>query len=519
LPNLSELVGLVRLASGLSSFASERLSADQCGRLIRERMRTREARFVHLLDELVFRQPNSPYYRLLKIAGAQAQDVRALVASSGVEGTLEKLSKAGVRVSWDEFKGRTPVVRGSSTLQFKESDFDNPVTKTYMVSSSSGTSGRPVRVKVDLEFITESAPNWGAWFQACGWQDRPLVFWTPTHTGLANRYLMCTKLGYRYKKWFAMADMRSPLDRLRSGAVHRLASLALRLPRAVPAGLDQSKMVMSYLADQAAAGVPPLVNTSPSAAARVSRDALHAGRSLSGICFLLGAEPVTVARRQMMEASRAACYATYGTAESGWIGAHFNEDAEHDEVRVFRDSYAVLGDRPESPDAPQPLVVSSLVRTAGKVLINVGIGDSAFIQRRTGDLPASQWGYDLTLHTIRSFRKITSFGITLAVADLYPVIESFLPKTFGGKVGDYQLIEKQSRDGVAGLTLLVDPRIANIDDSQVVRSLLREIGSKRTYYRAMADMVEAASAVTVERTSPRATANGKVFPVLPAASA
>src|SRR5690606_17518820 len=116
---------------------------------------------------------------------------------------------------------------------------------------------------------------------------------------------------------------------------------------------------------------------------------------------------------------------------------------EHDQVRVFRDSYAVLG----GSDGPSPLLVSSLVRAAGKVLINVEIGDSAYVQQRSGDLPAREWGYDLTLHTIRSFRKITSFGVTLAVADLYPVVEEFLPRSFGGKVGDYQLVERQSAQG------------------------------------------------------------------------
>ena len=471
-------------------------------------MSTREARFIEILDRLVFRQPQSPYNRLLRLAGAEEGDVRSLVGAEGVEGALDKLAAAGVRVSWDEFKGRSPVVRGSNTLHFRESDFDNRLVKTALVSGSSGTSGRPVRVKVDLDFIEESAPNWGVWFDVCGWQGRPLVFWTPTHTGLANRYLICAKLGYRYEKWFAMADMRAPFDRLRSQAVHRLAQSTLSLPKAEPADLRQSNRVMHYLADHPRA----LVNTSPSAAATLSRAALDAGRSLAGVCFLLGAEPLTPDRRKMIESSGAACHATYGTAESGWIGVQFDCDHEHDQVRVFRDSYAVLGGR----DGAGELLVSSLVRAAGKVLINVEIGDSGCLQQRRGDLPADRWGYDLTLHTIRSFRKITSFGVTWAVADLYPVVEEFLPRRFGGKVGDYQFVEKQTAHGVAQLVLRIAPGVGSIDEKQLVGEFLREIGTKRSYYRPMAEMVDAAAAISVERSAPQGSANGKVFPVVPA---
>lgn len=515
----SELAGLFRLAVGLSDFSSTPLSADECGRKIRERMRTRETRFVEILDQQVFRRAESPYNRLLKLAGAEEGDVRSLVAQQGVEGALKKLADVGVRISWDEFKGRTPVVRGSRTLHFSESDFDNPLAKTFLVAGTSGSSGSPVRVKVDLEFITESAPNWGVWFDGCGWQGRPFVFWTPSHTGIANRYLVCAKLGYPYSRWFAMADMTAPLDRLRSSVVHRLAQYTLGVPRAVPAGLDQSETVMRYLAAQAASGDPPLVNTSPSAAAKVSRDAQEAGRSLGGVCFLLGAEPLTRERRKMIEGSGATCFATYGTAESGWIGAHFDCDEEHDEVRVFRDSYAVLGRELGAAEGPSALLVSSLVRAAGKVLINVEIGDSAFVQTRTDGLPASKWGYDLTLHTIRSFRKITSFGVTLAVGDLYPVVEEFLPRRFGGNLGDYQLVERQDAGGVSSLVLLVAPSVEGIDEKQLVRELLREVGSKRSYYRPMTEMVEAAAAISIERSPPGCTARGKVLPVLPATSA
>jgi hypothetical protein len=41
--------------------------------------------------------------------------------------------------------------------------------------------------------------------------------------------------------------------------------------------------------------------------------------------------------------------------------------------------------------------------------------------------PAAAYGYDVRLHTIRSFRKVTVWGVTFAVADLEGIIEETLP--------------------------------------------------------------------------------------------
>ena len=513
LPTGSELLGLLRLARDLRPFSSSTLTPEICDDLVRARMRTRELRLIALLDRVVFSNPRSPYFKLMNMAGAQAEDVRGLIASEGVEAALAVLGRQGIRVSWEEFKGRTPVVRGSARLDVDPSDFDNPVTKPFLVGTSGGTSGGAVRVATDLEYITECAPNWGVWLEALGLRSRPLVFWAPTHTGLANRYLLCAKLGLPYRKWFAMADMRTPFDRLRSRVVHRICQAALGLPRAVTADLGQSAVVMSYLADLAEAGEPPMINTSPSAAVKISTEAVVAGRSLDGVAFLLGAEPVTPDRREAMEAAGALCVPTYGTSESGWIGAHFTGDTEHDEVRVFRDAYAVL----PSVERPEALEFTSLITAAHKILLNVELGDSAVITEGAGGEPAERWGYDLTLHTIRTFRKITSFGVTFAVADLYPILEKQLPQRFGGTVGDYQLEECQDTKGTAEILLRISPELGPVDDKLVIDELLSAISATQDHYGPMADMLRDADALVVRRERPRLTAAGKVFPVLPAA--
>ncbi|MCW5977703.1 MAG: hypothetical protein KIT09_06480 [Bryobacteraceae bacterium] len=518
MPLPSELLGLARMATGLRPFARSFLCPAECRRRVLERMRTRETRFVEILHRALRSSPNNPYRRLLGCAGAEEGDVRSVALKDGLEAALEKLHQAGVFITWEEFKGRAPARRGGQTFQFQESQFDNPLTRIHFVGSSGGSSGQPVRVKVDLEFQAESAANWGVWFDEQGWAGRPLVFWTPTHTGLANRYLMCAKIGYRYVKWFAMADMRTPMDRLRSGAVHWLSQLVLGFPPAEPADLEHADRVLAYLAGMVEQGEKPLINTSPSAAARLCQRAVELGRPLEGASFLLGAEPVTPERRASMEASGARCCPTYGTSETGWVGAQFEGAQEHDEVHVFRDSYAVLPRALHGDGAagPRAILFTSLVRAAPKVLINVELGDSAYLQRVDGTRPARAFGYDLTLHTIRSFRKLTAFGVTLAVADLYPILESELPSRFGGQVGDYQLVETQDGNGESSLELRVDPRLGKLNEAAITEALFRAISEKRSYYGFMTEMIRTAGALKVERKPPECTAAGKALPVMPA---
>jgi hypothetical protein len=526
MPLFSEVLGLARFAAGLRAFGRDRIGPDDARRIVLERMRTREERFLELLDRAIWPRVRNPFRRLLENVGANAADVRSLVRADGLEGALGHLQREGVFVTWEEFKGRSDARRGSRTFRFRETDFDNPLTRTHYVGTSGGSLGPPVRVRVDLAFQIESAPNLGVWFAEQGWEGRPLVFWTPTHTGLANRYLMCAKVGYPYRHWFAMGDMRTVLDRLRSRAVHGLSQRFLGFAAPVPADLGQAERVLEPLLRLRDQGERPLVNTSPSAAARLAQMASARGDSLEGLSFLLGAEPVTPERRTSIEASGARAWPTYGTSESGWVGSQFEGAAEPDEVHVFRDAYSVVPRDPPGARVavatedreiePRGMLITTLLRAAPKLLVNTEIGDSACFVRAGSSEPARRFGYNLTLHTIRSFRKLTAFGVTLAVSDLYPIVEGELPQRFGGRVGDFQLVESQDDAGVSRLSLRVDPSVGPLDEALLREALLEAIGAKRSVYGFMADMLRKADAVDVERRPAERTAAGKVLPVVPA---
>ncbi|MEJ2081547.1 MAG: hypothetical protein P8Y94_05090 [Acidobacteriota bacterium] len=465
--NLDEIRGFVRLASGLRPFLKATLTPGEAIESIRDGNRNRAARFLSKIEQTVFSYPASPYLRLLQAAGCELGDLHRLVKTEGVEGALERLRGAGVFMGWEELKGRKEVRRGSCSWSFREEEFNNPIIRSHYISTSSGTSVR------------------------------------------------CARFGKKYSKWFILSKTSSLSGRLRSEVVHGLIRFIGGFPAPEPASLGQLQKVADFLFDQLNAGWKPVVCTPPSAAAALALEIGKKGRSLDGVSFLLGAEPVTAARRRTIESSGARAVPTYGTSEGGWIGAQFPGDSLVDEVRIFRDAYAVIvqRDAPGPHAGPAPILVTNLRPAAPKVLINAELGDSAVLEGIDSDDAASQIGYNLRMHTIRSFRKVTAWGVTLALTDLYAVLEEDLPRGLNAAVGDFQLIEEQDEEGISGLRLIVNSSVG-ASDNQVKRAFIRELSKKRMYYRAMAEMVNDAGVLRIERGCPIATEAGKVLPVM-----
>jgi hypothetical protein len=297
--------------------------------------------------------------------------------------------------------------------------------------------------------------------------------------------------------------------------VHAAIRILGGFPKAEPAPVQQLSKVADCLFEMLKSGSKPVVNTVPSAAAALSTFAQEQGRSLEGVSFVLGAEPVTAARRKTIEASDAEAVSTYGTTEAGWVGAQFPEDKLVDEVRIFRDAYAVISRPLEAePDLEAtPLLFTNLRPAGPKVLINAELGDSGVLEPVKTEDAATEIGYDLRMHTIRSFRKVTAWGVTLALTDLYTVIEEGLPRAFQAGVGDFQLIEEQDEKGISKIVLNVKSTV-DARDSQIKEVFSRELSSKRLYYRAMAESLDEAGVLRIERRDPIATRAGKVLPVV-----
>ena len=510
----SNVYGLLRFSAGLKAFLREPLSAESAKATVRQQMRHRDAALLSKLERAVFANPSSPYLKLMRSAGCEADDVRALVQREGVEDALAALARAGVYVTFEEFKGRTPIVRGSERFAVRDTDFDNPGLTPHFTATSGGTRGRPTRILIDLEHIAQSAPHWALWFAAHGAGPRPLIFWTPAHSGVTNRHLLAAKCGKRYVRWFADVEMVTLKDRVIAPTVHWLVRRATGCPKPEFVPVSEAVKIGQYLADLVRQGQKPCIVTSPSEAVRACLAMQERGVALRDVMFLLGAEPLTQARRDTIEASGASAVPTYGFSEGGSVGSQCPNVTAGDDIHVSLDAYAVIQRPADSSLANRsvPLLLTALRPACPKVLFNTEIGDSAVMETRRCGCLFDEVGYLQHLHTIRSFEKITGFGVTFVAADLFHVLERVLPARFGGAVTDYQLVESQDTHGVPQYLLYVSPAIGPLDDAAVVRTFLEELGALTNHYQYMVNLWRQVDMVQVRREPPLQTTRGKILP-------
>jgi hypothetical protein len=105
----SEALGLLRFARGLP----RTISLDEAKATVRLGMQRRATALIELVTRRVFGYPGSPYLKLFAAAGCELGDFHALVGREGVEGALRALYQSGIHMSFEEFKGLTPAIRGS----------------------------------------------------------------------------------------------------------------------------------------------------------------------------------------------------------------------------------------------------------------------------------------------------------------------------------------------------------------------------------------------------------------------
>ena len=511
-PLVADARGLWRFSRGLRSFLAEPYTTASAMEFVRHRMATRDRALLALLEHAVFAHPRSPYLSLLRAAGCELGDVRRLVSGEGVEGALAALRDAGVYVTFEELKGRAPAVRGSQTFHFDERDFDTPLIAALPSSSSGGTRGRPTRVGIDLEHIAESAAPWAIWFAEHDWLARPLVYWTPTHSGIVNGQLRCAKFGKPVERWFAIVGMGPTRMGVTAELMHRTVRRATGMPRPELVPLEDAAHVGEYLLELLGRGEPPCVNTYASAAMRIATTMGERGASLSGVAFLLRGEPLTEARRATIEASGASVAQTYGFAEGGPVAAQCATPASADEVHVFLESFAVIQrDVALADETVHALLLTSLRRAAPRILLNAEIGDHAVVDQARCDCLFGEVGYSTRLRTVRSFDKLTAEGMTILTADVAHVLESVLPARFGGAPTDYQLVEEHEAGGRVRYDLRVDPALPPLDPDQLAQCFLSALGRLRPAYGFMVSLWSRTGTIRVVRARPLQTARGKVL--------
>src|SRR5262249_19524688 len=143
-----------------SAFLRHPVEAEHARAILRRRLETREARFLHLARRAIFARRLSPYRQLLAAAGCEYGDLERLVRREGLDTALELLLQGGVYLRVDEFKGRRTAVRGGRTIDVRPRDLRNPFARVEVLSQTGGSRGPGTPVAMDLRFIAEMAVNY-----------------------------------------------------------------------------------------------------------------------------------------------------------------------------------------------------------------------------------------------------------------------------------------------------------------------------------------------------------------------
>jgi hypothetical protein len=485
------------------------------------RIARRDSDFLDLAHRAIYGDPGSPYRQLLGLAGCEYGDLERLVRQEGVEGTLSELFRRGVYLSVEEFKGRRPVIRGSSRITVEPDRLRNPATAAHLEAQSSGSRGPRTPVLLDLAHVRERLVDISVYFDARGARGWRYAIWGPSGAWSIVHLLTYRRIGARPVQWFSQVDLSGLGFRDR----HRWAARLLRWgstltgvaqPGPLHVALDRPLLVALWLAKVLESGGTPHLHLYASAAVRLCRAALQVGLDLRGAELMLTGEPITPTRLELVRRTGARAVADYGSTEAGGFIAYGCLAPEAaDDVHLFQDLHALIQAGPDGQRGglpPQALLITSLRPRAPLILLNVSLGDQAKLRERRCGCPVERPGWTTHLHTIRSFEKLTACGRNLLDADVIKVLEEALPARFGGGATDYQLLEEEGDDGLARLSLLVDPAVGPAEPAAVMEAFLSEVGALEG--GRMTELLwREAGLLHVERRTPLRTASGKIHHV------
>ncbi len=226
----------------------------------------------------------------------------------------------GVYFTVDEFKGRRPVVRGSTTLTVEPSRLRNPLSVPHLPAQSGGSRGRPMPVPLNFAHLRNRAVNFCLVLYARkGMQWDHAIWGVPGSTPIGN-VLVFAGCGVVPVRWFSQVDSRTPglHPRYRwSTRAMRWGSLLARVPlaRRENASLTDPLPVARWMEEVLRNGRTPHLMTFASSAVRLSEAAGTAGVDFSGAQFTIAGEPVTAARLAAIRAVGAEGFPFYGSSE------------------------------------------------------------------------------------------------------------------------------------------------------------------------------------------------------------
>jgi hypothetical protein len=472
--------------------------------------------FLEMVATAIWPFPDHPYRRLLDGAGWSLDTLRESVERRGVDDTLRALLDDGVYLTYDEFKGRKPLIRRGVETRCGEHDFDNRTIMPSYVERTGGSRSRGSAVPASLDFIaTQRAPARITFLDFLGVSQSPTIIWLQRDPGM-QWWLSLALLGNPAIRWFSL----SPLT---AGGARQSATLSLvravgllhghRLPPIEPTPLANAGDVLDVVVDARMDGGACTVVTTPSAATRLAGVARARGVILDRVTFVTQSEPLTPGKHGDIVRSGARVTSRYGFTEAGSVSEGCLDPVAVDDTHLLNDSYGLVQTPRSLPDGAsvQALVFTSLLANSPKVLLNVESDDFAEVSIRRCGCQWDEMGMHTHLSGIRSFSKLTGEGVTLLGTDCVRVLDEVLPREFGGQSTDYQLLEVEDSQHLTRLNLLVSPRVGAIDETRVLARFV-EAFKDGPHGRGAAAFWHESGVLHLVRQEPVTTASGKLFP-------
>jgi hypothetical protein len=507
-----------RLLRRLPAFLRRPLIPGEARITLRNRLARREADFLALARQLIYGHAGSPYRGLLRMAGCEPGDLDRLVGAEGLEGALGALAARGVYLTVEEFKGRRPVVRGSTRIAPDPGAFANPLCARDVPGRSSGSRGPSTPVLIALDYIRDCAVDTCLALEARGGGNWLKAYWGVPGASATVVVLRLSAFSRPVVRWFSQVDPRTPgLDARYRWSLRGLrwgSGLARRpLPAPEFVSVEDPLPIVRWMAAVLHSGATPFLQTFPTSAVRIAQAALDAGIDLAGARMTMGGEPTTRARLATIRRAGIDALPRYSSIECGPIGHGCLRPDAPDDVHLLHDLHPLV------PGPGGDLLVSSLRMSAPLVLLNVSLGDRGTFSRRGCGCPMEGLGWTTHLSGIRSVEKTTAAGMTFLDADLVRVLEEVLPSRFGGGPADYQLAEEEDPNGRPALRLRVHPRVGELDRAAVADAFLSAVGAGSGAERIMGLAWRQARVLRVERQAPILSPTGKILHLRAAGSA
>jgi hypothetical protein len=510
-----------RFIFGLPGFLRRRMTLEEAREAIRHGIAEREDNFLRVVRRGIFEYPKSPYLPLLKHAQCELGDLEASVRSKGLDPTLRALREAGVYVSFEEYKGRKPLVRGGEVIPVGPQSFANPLTvKGYTVETGGTSSGAASRINTDLDSIWSTVPHLMLLRHIHGAMGLPWAMWRgplPDPTGVGIILRGTPYLGHP-ETWFSpiVEEEFTPTLKNRIATAYIIWMTRLicgRCPSPEPVRLDQAVVLARWAAEMARTHGGAHLAMAASLAVRVCVAAYEEGIDLTGVVILVGGEPMTAAREAAITRTGAYLATEYISSDMGPVGHGCATPTEPGDQHLLEDCVALIQYPREILDTGvevDAFYFTSLRSAAATILLNVESDDYGVVERRSCGCEFGDLGYHRHITGIRSFSKLTGEGVTLVGSEMTRILEEVLPNKFGGGPLDYQLVEEEDEHGLSRLVLLVHPRVDVPVEEKVIEEVLDALGTDNDAAGLARVFWKQAETFRVRREEPEWTSRGKL---------